>query len=250
MTWPALDLALQAALAGYVLAALALLLRPAAARTPLGLAAGLHLAATVGRGAATGAFPLSNRMESLSAAGLAVAGVLLVHFRPSRRYALPLLALAAAFLGAALSLPTTLAWPFAMLRTLWYPLHVPLSFVSYGLWYAAGAAALAWLGGREHAWLEHADRLALQGFAIWSVSMVFGGIWGVVAWGATFIWDPKLIWSVVLWFHYAALLHMRLSPSLAHRPGLRAAALLVGALWVLVAHVGTSFFFGGGIHAF
>jgi ABC-type transport system involved in cytochrome c biogenesis permease subunit len=80
--------------------------------------------------------------------------------------------------------------------------------------------------------------------------MICGGIWGVVAWGAYFMWDVKIIWSVILWFHYASFLHLRLTPSLAERPWLRPALALLGVVWVFVAYVGTSFFFGRSSHAF
>ena len=107
-----------------------------------------------------------------------------------------------------------------------------------------------WLFGREPAWLSRVDRWALQGFALWSLSMIAGGFWGVVAWGAYFLWDPKIIWSVILWFHYATFVHLRLTPSLVERPWVRPALALVGLAWVLVAYVGTSFFFGASSHAF
>jgi len=80
--------------------------------------------------------------------------------------------------------------------------------------------------------------------------MVFGGIWGVVAWGAFFLWDPKVIWSVVLWFHFASFIHVRLTPSLMAREWVRPALASVGLVWVFVAYVGTSFFFGASSHAF
>ena len=60
--------------------------------------------------------------------------------------------------------------------------------------------------------------MALKGFALWSLSMIFGGFWGVVAWGAYFMWDVKIIWSVILWFHYASFIHLHLTPSLFPRP--------------------------------
>ena len=80
--------------------------------------------------------------------------------------------------------------------------------------------------------------------------MVTGGVWGVVAWGAYFMWDPKVIWSVILWFHYAAFVHVKLTPSLQSRPWARPALAAAGFVLVLVAYVGTSFFFGRSSHAF
>jgi ABC-type transport system involved in cytochrome c biogenesis permease subunit len=241
---------LWAAAASYGLALAAGLLRPRLARAVLAVGVALHLAGTVGRGVAIEFFPLTNKMESFSAAALATAIVALVAFRPVRAYLVPVLAVLAPAMGAALAFPGDLRWPPPLMRTIWYPLHVPLSFLAYASWTAAAAAALAWWTRREGEWLGLVDRLALWGFVLWSLAMVTGGVWGVVAWGAYFMWDPKVIWSVILWFHYAAFVHVKLTPSMQSRPWARPALAAVGFLLVLVAYVGTSFFFGRSSHAF
>jgi ABC-type transport system involved in cytochrome c biogenesis permease subunit len=189
-------------------------------------------------------------MESFSAAALAVAIVGIFAFRPSRAYLLPLLAVLAGYMAAALAFPGGLRWPPPLMRTIWYPLHVPLSFLAYATWAGAAAASVAWLVREDDAWLALLDRLALWGLVLWSLAMVTGGIWGVVAWGAYFMWDPKVIWSVLLWFHYAAFVHVKLTPSLVDRRWARPALALAGFLFVLIAYVGTSFFFRGSTHAF
>jgi ABC-type transport system involved in cytochrome c biogenesis permease subunit len=247
---PILGALLWIATAIYGVAAIAVLLRPRLARPVLAAGAAVHLAATAGRGLVIGFFPLTNKMESFNAAALAVALVATLAFRPSRAYLVPLLAVLAAALAVALALPGDLRWPPPLMRTVWYPLHIPLSFLAYGSWSAAAAAAVAWWTDRDAAWLALVDRLALWGFALWSLSMVTGGVWGVVAWGAWFMWDPKVIWSVILWFHYAAFVHLRLTPSLQGRPWVRPALAALGFAFVLVAYVGTSFFFGRSSHAF
>ncbi len=241
---------LWAAAAAYALAAVAALLRPRAARPVLAAGVALHLGATLARGLAIEFFPLTNKMESFSAAALAMAIVTTVAFRPVRAYLVPLLAVLAAAMAAALAFPGDLRWPPPLMRTIWYPLHVPLSFLAYATWAAAGAAAVAWWVRREGEWLALVDRLALWGLVLWSLAMVTGGVWGVVAWGAYFVWDAKVIWSVILWFHYAAFVHVKLTPSFQPRPWARPALAVVGFLLVLVAYVGTSFFFARSSHAF
>lgn len=247
---PWLALALWAAAGLYALAAVAAAARPSLARPVVAAGAAVHLAGTIGRGVAIGFFPLTNKMESFNAAALSVAIVAVAAFRPSRAYLLPLLAALGAAMAAALSFPGDLRWPPPLMRTIWYPLHIPLSFLAYASWAAAAAAAVAWWTDRRADWLALLDRLALWGLALWSLSMITGGVWGVVAWGAYFLWDPKVIWSVILWFHYAAFVHVKLTPSLLDREGLRPALAVVGFLFVLVAYVGTSFFFGRSSHAF
>ena len=247
---PILGALLYAALACYVAALLTAALRPAAGVWLLRIGCLAHLAAMFGRGWVIEFFPLTNKLESFSAASLAIALVAALTWQNVRLYALPLLALACAALITALRFPLDLVYPPPLMRTLWYPLHVPLSFLSYALWAASAAAGLVWLRDRDPAWLARVDRLALQGFGLWSVSMICGGVWGVLAWGAYFMWDPKIIWSVILWFHYASFIHLRMTPSLADRPWIRPALALVGLAWVFVAYVGTSFFFGRSSHAF
>jgi hypothetical protein len=247
---PVLSALLWAAAGLYAAALPASAWRPALGRGVLALGAAAHLAATAGRGLAIGFFPLTNKVESFSGAALALALVLLVAWFPARRYLLPLLGLLLVAMWATLRLPLDLAWPPPLMRTIWYPLHVPLSFVCYGIWAAGAAAALAWWGDRDPEWLGRIDRLALWGFALWSLSMITGGMWGVVAWGAFFLWDPKILWSAILWFHYATFLHVRLTPSMQGRPWVRPALAVAGFLFVLVAYVGTSFLFGRSSHAF
>jgi ABC-type uncharacterized transport system permease subunit len=239
-----------ATLALYALSWLTTLYRPPYGRIPLAVAVLLHLLMTIGRGTVIGFFPLTNKMESFSAIALALGLVMLMAWHPVRRYSLPLLGMIIAALAAAAAFHLDLRYPPPLMRTIWYPLHVPLSFLAYGLWTAAATVAVVWWCDRDPLWLARLDRYVLYGFGLWSASMICGGIWGVVAWGAYFMWDPKIIWSVILWFHYAAFLHVRLTPSLRGRLWVRPTLAVIGYVWILVAYVGTSFFFGESSHAF
>jgi ABC-type transport system involved in cytochrome c biogenesis permease subunit len=216
----------------------------------LASAVALHVAATCGRAYWIDFFPLTNKFESFSAAGLCVTIVALATWGAGRTYASLVLGVGIAALTAALGFPLDMGYPPPLMRTVWYPLHVPLSFFAYGCWTAAAAGGVMWLAGRDPEWLGRIDRMALRGFGLWSLSMIAGGLWGVVAWGAYFLWDAKILWSVVLWFHYATFIHVRMAPSLNGRPWVRPVLALLGLLWVFVAYVGTSFFFGSASHAF
>jgi ABC-type transport system involved in cytochrome c biogenesis permease subunit len=247
---PVLTALLVGAAAAYALALALAVLRPGSARMAVAAGAAAHLAATVGRGVVIGFFPLTNKTESFSAASLAVALVALAAWHSSRLYLVPLLTIGMAAMAAALRGPLDMSWPPPLMRTIWYPLHVPLSFLAYAAWAAAASGALAWLVTRDGSWLARIERLALWGFGLWSLSMIFGGLWGVVAWGAYFMWDPKVVWSVILWFHYATFLHVKYAPSLQARTWMRPALAAAGFAFVLVAYVGTSFLFGKSSHAF
>ena len=247
---PVLTQLLLGALGAYA-AALALgLLRSPMARGALGAGVALHLGWLVWRGVLIGYVPMTNKTESFGTASFCMALVLLLSWKPARAYLAPQLVLALAAGVAAAMFPQELKEPGALLRTFWYPAHVPLSFVCMAVWSASAAAGLAWVVDRDKAWLRRTDQLALQGLGLWSAAMVCGGVWGVVAWGAYFMWDPKMIWSVILWFHYSAFVHVRLTPSLQQRAWVRPALAWLGVAWILVAYVGTSFFFGKSSHAF
>lgn len=57
------------------------------------------------------------------------------------------------------------------------------------------------------------ERLAFQlnavGFVFWSFTLIFGAIWAHKAWGRYWGWDPKEVWTFVIWIIYAAYLHAR-----------------------------------------
>jgi ABC-type transport system involved in cytochrome c biogenesis permease subunit len=241
---------LQAAVGAYALAWVLAVIRPRWARAPLVVGVGLHLGWMTWRGIAIGFFPLTNKAESFSAAALAMALVALIAWNPARGFAITQLTLTLAAGVAAALFPQELVFPSPLLRTVWYPLHVPLSFLAIATWTASAASGLCWWTSGDKVWLARVDRYALQGFGLWSASMICGGVWGVLAWGAYFMWDPKIIWSVILWFHYAGFVHLRLTPSLQSRPWVRPALAWAGIVWMLVVYVGTSFFFGKSSHAF
>jgi ABC-type transport system involved in cytochrome c biogenesis permease subunit len=243
-------MAFQGAVVLYAVCFSVALLRPRWGRPVLALAVFSHLLSMVGRGWQVAYLPLSNKSESFSAAAVAIAICALLTWRSRRLRDLAMVALVLPLVATSWVFGLELTYPNPLLVTVWYPLHVPLSFLCFGLWAAASMDGLQWWTERDPRWLKRCDQLALQGFGLWSLSMVFGGIWGVVAWGAYFLWDPKVIWSVILWFHYASFVHLKLAPSTQARPWLRPALAQLGLVWVFVAYVGTSYFFGGSSHAF
>jgi len=54
-----------------------------------------------------------------------------------------------------------------------------------------------------------AFRLNSVGFILWTFTVMAGSIWAEHAWGRYWGWDPKEIWSFVVWVIYAAYLHAR-----------------------------------------
>ncbi|GAA1653940.1 c-type cytochrome biogenesis protein CcsB [Georgenia ruanii] len=54
-----------------------------------------------------------------------------------------------------------------------------------------------------------AFRLNAVGFMMWTFTVIAGAIWAEHAWGRPWGWDPKEVWSFVIWVVYAAYLHAR-----------------------------------------
>ncbi|WP_439606033.1 c-type cytochrome biogenesis protein CcsB [Hydrogenophaga sp.] len=85
------------------------------------------------------------------------------------------------------------------------------------------------------------------GFAFFTIATILGAFWAAEAWGGYWSWDPKETWALIVWFNYAAWLHMRLIN------GMRGG---VSAWWALVGLVVTTFAFLGvnvllsGLHSY
>lgn len=52
-------------------------------------------------------------------------------------------------------------------------------------------------------------RINAVGFVLWTFTIIGGAIWADGAWGRPWGWDPKEVWSFVVWVVYAAYLHAR-----------------------------------------
>lgn len=209
----------------------------------------LHLVAITLRGISIGYFPLTNKFESFNAFAVAAFIILLIYIKTeSPVYRMSLFGVGYGFFAAAAIFPKGLNYAPPLMLTIWYVLHVPLSFFCYALWVSATAAAVARYFTPEEK--KRYDQIIDSGFQygliVFSISMIFGGFWGYVAWGAYFLWDAKVVWSVIIWFFYATCLHLdywqeakRFKPPLA----------IVGFLILLMTYVGTSFLIGSS-HSF
>jgi cytochrome c-type biogenesis protein CcsB len=54
-----------------------------------------------------------------------------------------------------------------------------------------------------------AYRLHVVAFPLWTFAVIAGAIWAQAAWGRYWNWDPKEVWSFVVWVVYACYLHAR-----------------------------------------
>jgi cytochrome c-type biogenesis protein CcsB len=154
------------------------------------------------------------------------------------------------------------------LQSFWLVIHVSVAFIASALFTVsfslsvlqltqhradAGAAA----GRPRHALLRAvpgadqleaaAFRLNAIGFVLWSFTLIAGAIWAEHAWGRYWGWDPKEVWSLVIWVVYAGYLHARVT---AGWGGRRAAWLAVaGYACLLFNFFGVNYLFSG-LHSY
>lgn len=151
------------------------------------------------------------------------------------------------------------------LDSYWLVIHVPIATIASGIFAVSGVASvlqvmridrerdlkkrrrfLGWLNLPHRAvrsdsarWLEGVPapqvleslsfRLNAVGFVLWTFTVMSGALWAEHAWGRYWGWDPKEVWSFVIWILYAAYLHARTTQGWAGR---RAAWL---AIWGFIA---------------
>jgi len=53
-------------------------------------------------------------------------------------------------------------------------------------------------------------RLITIGFPLLTLAIITGALWAESAWGSYWRWDPKEVWSLITWFIYVFVLHVRL----------------------------------------
>lgn len=125
-----------------------------------------------------------------------------------------------------------------VLKTIWFEMHVVLAFLSYALFAIGAILGGLYLKNRD-ARLEGSQyRIILTGYSLFSLSIVFGGVWAFLAWGTYWLWTPKELWTSILWLYYSFYLHARLMQGWRGK----ASALLgiVGLGVVLFTYLGVS----------
>lgn len=163
--------------------------------------------------------------------------------------------------GAAESLPPAL-------QSMWLIIHVSIATICSGIFGVAfivtglqllkdyrdsGTPRTEWARGRAFKFLEAvpkadvlealAFRLIAVGFVLWTFTVMAGAIWAEHAWGRYWGWDPKEIWSFVIWVVYAAYLHARTTQGWAGRKSAYLA--LVGFACLIINFTLVNFVFQG-----
>ena len=122
-------------------------------------------------------------------------------------------------------------------------IHVPAAWVAF---MAFGIVALC---GAVYLWLKD-DRLDMAAVAAAEGGMIFttmvlltGPLWGKVAWGTWWVWEPRLTLTLLLWFIYLGYFLVRSSTDNPQKAKRFAAVVgIVGALDIPLIHVSVQFF--------
>ena len=90
-------------------------------------------------------------------------------------------------------------------------------------------------------------RVNAVAFVLWTFTVMAGAVWAEHAWGRYWGWDPKEVWSFIVWVIYAAYLHARTTRGWA---GKRSAwFVVVGYATVIFNFTGVNLFFLG-LHSY
>ena len=125
-----------------------------------------------------------------------------------------------------------------ILKTVWFECHVVLAFMSYALFGIAAVLGYFYLKDRTAVVDGLQYRAVLIGYCLFTLSMIFGGIWAYLAWGTYWVWTPKELWTSILWAFYGFYLHARLRQWWMGRP--MAYLSIAGFAVVLFTYLGVS----------
>jgi len=244
----------------------------------------LHSVGVVTRGIDAGHPPWSNMYEfTITGSLMAVAVFLVVQRRRDVTYVAPAVAGFAAFAvvsGLHVFYVEALGLQPA-LDSYWLIIHVPIATIASGIFAVSGAVSgvqlmrysrerdlkvrrrgFGWLNLPHRAvkssrWLEAtpkpgvleslAFRLNAVGFVLWTFTVMSGAMWAEHAWGRYWGWDPKEVWSFVIWILYAAYLHARTTQGWAGR---RAAWLAVSGFIAIILNFTVVNLYVQGLHSY
>ena len=194
----------------------------------------MHGIGVLARSIDAGHVPWSNMYEFTIAGSFVAVVVFLVvqRYRDVSFLAPGVTGLAAIALGVALNFLYADATGLQpALKSFWIAVHVTIAVTATGVLTVGAVASVLQLmrhsresgtgalAGNRARWLEAvppaqnleglAFRLNAVGFVAWTFTLITGAVWAEHAWGRYWGWDPKEVWTFVIWVLYAAYLHAR-----------------------------------------
>ena len=226
----------------------------------------LHTGNIVARYVLSGHIPIANLHEASSFFSWCI---VLLFFYLEYRYKLGLLGsfimpVVFILMLSSSMLPRKIEPLSPVLQSYWLGIHTVLAFIGDAAFAMAFGIGLMYLiqehyvkskhlGGlfRKLPSLQTLDeinyRLITIGFPFLTLAIITGALWAESAWGSYWRWDPKEVWSLITWFIYALVLHVRLT---AGWRGKRAAILsIIGFCAVLFTFFGVNLLLKG-LHSF
>ena len=111
------------------------------------------------------------------------------------------------------------------LQSYWLVIHVTVAVLATAIFTLGAAATAIYLvkdafarSGRSSILDRFPDSSSLErtayglhivAFPLWTFTLIAGAIWARQAWASYWNWDPKEVWTFVIWVVYAAYLHSR-----------------------------------------
>ncbi|MGL5830199.1 MAG: c-type cytochrome biogenesis protein CcsB, partial [Angustibacter sp.] len=151
------------------------------------------------------------------------------------------------------------------LKSSWLIVHVSVAFLAAALLTIAFSFTILYLvkeqlsrrpafaSGKRAAFLGQfpdisvldtmAYRLHALAFPMWSFTLIGGAIWADKSWGRYWGWDPKEVWTFVIWVVYAAYLHARVTRGWAGRKASWIA--ILGFICILINFLVVNVYFVG-----
>lgn len=147
-----------------------------------------------------------------------------------------------------------------ILQSFWLPIHVMSAFIGNALFALSFVISIVFVienfrlkkkkfdsFGKYLPSLTMLDNInyfcIVYGFPFMTLGIITGAIWAQYAIGSYWNNDPKEIWSLITWFLYAALLHLRL---ITGWKGKKVAIFSIFAFTILIfSFVGVTYFFKG-----
>ncbi|MDW8066632.1 MAG: c-type cytochrome biogenesis protein CcsB [Aquificaceae bacterium] len=138
------------------------------------------------------------------------------------------------------------------LRSYWLYVHVVTAFAGYAGFTVGFGGAVLYLVKEKFPNIPLPSREVLDEityksivivFPIWTASIILGAAWANEAWGGYWSWDPKEVWSLIVWLFFGAYLHAR---QMLGWKGKRTAWMVVfGFITVLICFFAVNLFFPG-----
>ena len=115
--------------------------------------------------------------------------------------------------------------------------HVPAAWLAYACFAVVLVSSVAYLLRRDLRWDRRAQAAGELGVGMTALAIVLGSLWGRPVWGTWWVWDPRLVTTVVLLLVYAGYLSVRGLGDDREAGARRAAAVgIIGFVNVPVVH--------------